>query len=62
MNTINPQKVIRNIVVYTFLLLFIFFSLLPLLWMLSTSVKPEILTREFPPKIIPRIVTLENYK
>ncbi|MGE5605792.1 MAG: carbohydrate ABC transporter permease [Bacteroidota bacterium] len=62
MNTINSQKVVRNTVVYTFLLLFIFFSLLPLLWMLSTSVKPEALTREFPPKIIPGIITLENYK
>ncbi len=62
MNTINSQKVVKNIVVYSFLLLFLFFSLLPLLWMLSTSVKPEILTREFPPKIFPRIITVENYK
>lgn len=62
MNTINFQKVFRSTIIYTFLILFVFFSLLPLLWMLSTSVKPELLTREFPPKIIPRIITLENYK
>jgi ABC-type glycerol-3-phosphate transport system permease component len=48
-------------VTYGFLVLFLIYSLFPLGWMLSTSLKPEEQAREYPPRFIPQTVTLENY-
>ena len=35
--------------------------LLPILWMLITSVKPKSQIMHYPPKFIPRHVTAENF-
>jgi ABC-type glycerol-3-phosphate transport system permease component len=47
---------------YGFLVVFLIYSLFPLGWMLTTSLKPEAQTREYPPRFIPQTITLENYQ
>ena len=46
---------------YAAALLFVGFSVLPLLWGISTSLKPEASVYDFPPSWIPDQPTLENY-
>ena len=48
-------------VTYGFLILFLVYSMFPLGWMLATSFKPEEQTKEYPPRLIPKTFTLENY-
>lgn len=47
---------------FSLLLVIAILMLIPLLWTLVTSVKPEALTLTYPPRWIPEKVTFENYK
>jgi len=51
----------KNIFTYAFIIFILIFSLFPLVWMLSTSFKPEIETTKLPPKYVPEHFTFENY-
>jgi multiple sugar transport system permease protein len=48
-------------ITYGFLVAFLVYSLFPLGWMLTTSLKPEEQAKEYPPRFIPKTFTLENY-
>jgi len=47
--------------VYIAIFTFIGLTLFPLIWVFTTSLKPNDETMSFPPKLIPEHVTLENY-
>ena len=47
--------------VYLFLIGFTFFALFPVVWTLSTSLKPELQATAYPPELIPRQITLDSY-
>src|SRR3954451_19459627 len=55
------RKILRHIVLYLILVFIALLILLPLFWMLSTSLKPK--SQLFLPQIywIPKRITLENY-
>lgn len=46
---------------YSLLIFVILIVLLPIFWGLSTSLKPQVDTMEYPPRWFPRIFTLDNY-
>ena len=46
---------------WIFLFLLLLFSVLPMLWMLITSVKSQFAAVQYPPELIPRNPTLEQY-
>jgi ABC-type glycerol-3-phosphate transport system permease component len=50
-----------HIVAYLFLGLYTLFTLLPILWVFSTSLKPGDEVMAFPPRILPERVSFENY-
>ena len=56
------SKAINNILTYGACLAGIFFVLIPVLWMISTSLKTEPETFAIPPRWIPETVTLASYK
>ena len=47
--------------VYVAIFMFIGLTLFPLVWVFTTSLKPNDETMSFPPKLIPENATLENY-
>jgi ABC-type glycerol-3-phosphate transport system permease component len=53
---------VRRTVAYTVLLLVTFLVCFPLLWALSTSLKPAKDVMSTPPRLVPREMTLENYR
>jgi ABC-type glycerol-3-phosphate transport system permease component len=57
----SPKDRNARVLTYGFLLVFLVYSMTPLGWMLATSFKPEEQTKEYPPRLIPKTVTLENY-
>lgn len=60
---INRRKLIHTIFVYLCLTLLAFFTVLPFVWTLSTSLKgPNETLYSFPPKFIPENPTLNSYK
>lgn len=46
---------------WIFLILLLLFTVVPMLWMISTSLKTQLGALQFPPKWIPSNPTLENY-
>ena len=62
MHTINKQKTIQNVILYGLLLIGGVFSVLPMIYMRSTSLKPNGALNEYPPHFIPKLskITLEN--
>ncbi len=52
----------NNYLYYIILVFFSLFVLIPILWMLSTSLKSEVETFTIPPRWIPEHPTLESYK
>jgi multiple sugar transport system permease protein len=58
---INPLDIIRQLVVYTLLLLLGALFLLPFLWALSSSLKPPGSAISFPPEFLPREYVWSNY-
>ena len=57
----NLGRLVRLIPTYTGLALLTLVFVAPLLWMLSTSLKPNFLTTRFPPQWIPRDFSGEGY-
>ncbi len=55
-------KVIRPAVAYAALLLISYIVCFPLIWALSTSLKPSGELSAMPPRIVPQTMTLVNYK
>lgn len=50
------------IFIYAISILVCFFALAPVLWCLSTSLKPEMMIFDQPPRWIPKVISLEHYK
>lgn len=60
---ISRRQLTKKLVIYTCLTLLGFFTVLPFLWTLSTSLKgPNETLYSFPPKFIPDSPTLNSYK
>ena len=57
----DPRQVARLILPYVALILLTVAFVAPLLWMLSTSLKPNFQTTQFPPSWIPREFSGEGY-
>ena len=57
----NLERLVRLIPSYAGLVLLTLIFVAPLLWMLSTSLKPNYLTTRFPPQWIPRTFSDEGY-
>ncbi len=57
----NLGRFVRLIPSYAGLVLLTFVFVAPLLWMLSTSLKPDFMTTRFPPQWIPRDISGEGY-
>lgn len=62
MHTINKQKTIQNVILYGLLLIGGVFSVLPMIYMISTSLKPNGALYEYPPHFFPKLsqITLET--
>ncbi|MGD9532905.1 MAG: carbohydrate ABC transporter permease [Candidatus Nitrosocosmicus sp.] len=52
---------IEKSIIYIVLFVFIGLTMFPLIWVFTTSLKPNDESMSFPPKLIPEKVTLENY-
>ena len=63
MHTLKKRELPSNILRYVLLLLGGAVSVMPMIYMISTSLKPNGALYEFPPKFFPALdtVTLENY-
>src|ERR671931_2451276 len=66
--TFNNSAVINNIwffseraLIYGLIAIFLFITLFPLLWVFSTSFKPNEEAINFPPKFLPEKITFSNY-
>jgi len=57
----RKKELFLKIIVYIFLAVFSGIFIFPLLWMVSTSLKPETQIFTFPPQLIPRPVVWQNY-
>ncbi|GAG62716.1 unnamed protein product [marine sediment metagenome] len=60
MLTTKEERIFRNIV-YILLICGVVITLVPFMYMISASFKSQIYTFEYPPRLIPRDPTLENY-
>ena len=63
MHTLKKRELPSNILRYVLLLLGGAVSVMPMIYMISTSLKPNGALYEFPPKFFPVLdtITLENY-
>jgi ABC-type glycerol-3-phosphate transport system permease component len=57
----NIRFFTERILIYGLIAIFLFITLFPLVWVLSTSFKPNEETINFPPKFLPEKVTFNNY-
>ena len=64
----NKTTTIKNIrfftertLIYVLIAIFLFITLFPLVWVLSTSFKPNEEAINFPPKFLPENITFSNY-
>ena len=66
-NTINSGRSLHvpffaeRTLIYALIAIFLFITLSPLVWILSTSLKPNTEAISFPPKVVPEEPTLDNY-
>lgn len=63
MHSINKDRLIQNIVLYGLLIAGGILSVLPMIYMISTSLKPNGALYEYPPHFFPSLeqITIENY-
>ncbi len=61
MNSVNARRQLSLVVRYGLLLTGLVIVLVPFLYMVSVSLKPQAYTFELPPRLIPRDATLDNY-
>jgi len=52
---------LRRIILYLLMILAVLFSVLPLVWMVISAIKPESQIPTYPPRWIPSVVTFENF-
>ena len=52
---------LERILIYFVIATYLFITLAPLLWVLSTSFKPNPEAISFPPQFLPSVPTLDNY-
>ena len=59
----SKNRIIKNIVMYALLTGGLIVVALPMIYMVSTSLKPNGALYEFPPRFFPKLseITLENY-
>jgi multiple sugar transport system permease protein len=57
----DPRRLARLIPLYALLIALTLLFVAPILWMFSTSLKPNYLTTRFPPQWIPQQPTFEGY-
>ena len=57
----NKIEKIEKSFIYIAIFIFIGLTLFPLIWVFTTSLKPNDESMSFPPKLIPERVTFENY-
>jgi len=57
----NIRFFTERILIYGLIAIFLFITLFPLVWVLSTSFKPNEEAINFPPKFLPEKVTFNNY-
>ncbi len=57
----SPGRLIKSILFYAGLIILTIVFVAPLVWMLSTSLKPNFMTTQFPPQWIPSEFTLEGF-
>ncbi|MFP4331459.1 MAG: carbohydrate ABC transporter permease [Alkalispirochaetaceae bacterium] len=50
-----------KVMTYTLILIWLAFSVAPLLWLVSASLKPEELAGRYPPSLVPESITFENF-
>jgi ABC-type glycerol-3-phosphate transport system permease component len=62
-STRNPKVwfFAERTLIYALIAVFLFITLSPLIWVLSTSLKPNTEAISFPPKLLPESPTVENY-
>ena len=58
----KTKQIASRVAIYVILTLFAVFSLFPIIWALTTSLKPESQVLAYPPSFIPKTFTLENYE
>jgi multiple sugar transport system permease protein len=58
----DPRQIATLVLRYAFLILLTVVFVAPLLWMLSTSLKPNFQTTQFPPQWIPQTFSAEGYQ
>ncbi|MDP3979872.1 MAG: carbohydrate ABC transporter permease, partial [Chlamydiota bacterium] len=56
------MNALKKILIHLFLAIVLFLTIVPFLWMLSTSLKPSDSIFSMPPQFIPKVFTLEHYK
>ena len=59
----NKSKLVLNDkwLIYSIIFIYIFITLVPLIWVFSTSLKSNDVAVSLPPKILPSDPTIENY-
>ena len=57
----NASFFAERTLIYVLIGVFLFITLSPLIWILSTSLKPNTEAISFPPKIVPEEPTIDNY-
>ena len=60
-NKISPKELAPRVIVHFLLIIGLISTLLPLFWMVSTSLKTQEAIFEIPPRLIPKHVSIENY-
>jgi multiple sugar transport system permease protein len=58
----NPSRVARRALLYLLLVLGAATTLFPFLWMVSTSLKPDLAVFQTPPQLIPKPFQPQNYR
>ena len=57
----HKEKLLGYIGTYTLLCILVVLTILPLFWMVATSLKEETKVMSFPPQFIPDPIKFENY-
>ena len=63
-NSISRYKILQilsKIFIYFLIMIILIFALFPIFWMISTSLKPNSETYDFPPTWIPKKINVESY-
>lgn len=60
--TKKSKKIASRVIIYLILTFFALLSIFPIIWALTTSVKPESQVLAYPPSFVPKTFTFENYE